>query len=108
MTLLGDKGLTHLAALNHETACDLADALEAIDGVELLTPRFFNEFAIRVRGDAQTVLADLEAKGVLGGVRASRLFGSGNDLDDVIICAATECVTDADIAAYAEALKEVV
>jgi len=78
MTLLGDKGLTHLAALNHETACDLADALEAIDGVELLTPRFFNEFAIRVRGDAHTVLADLEAKGVLGGVRASRLFGSGN------------------------------
>ena len=108
MTLLGDKGLTGVATLNHEAACDLADALEAIDGVELLTERFFNEFAIRVPGEAGDVLAKLEAKGVLGGVRASRLFGSGNDLDDVIICAATECVTDADIAAYAAALKEVV
>ena len=29
-------------------------------------------------------------------------------LDAVTICAATECVTDADIAAYATALKEVV
>ena len=76
--------------------------------MELLTERFFNEFAIRVPGEAGDVLAKLEAKGVLGGVRASRLFGSGNGLDDVIICAATECTTDADIAAYASALKEVV
>jgi len=108
MTLLGDKGLTQLATLNHEAACDLADALESIDGVELITPRFFNEFAIRVPGEAGAVLAKLEAKGVLGGVRASRLFGKGQDMDDVIICAATECVTTDDIAAYATALKEVV
>ena len=44
----------------------------------------------------------------LGGIRASCLFGSGNGLDNVIIYAATECVTYADIAAYATALKEVV
>ena len=108
MTLLGDKGLTDLAALNHEAACDLADALEAIDGVELLTPRFFNEFAIRVPMHADAVLAMLEERGVLGGVRASRLFGEGKGFDDVIICAATECVTTGDIETYADALGEVV
>ena len=108
MTLLGDKGLTQLATLNHETACDLAEALEVIDGVELLTPRFFNEFAIRVPGEAGAVLAALEEKGVIGGVRASRLIGDGKGFDDVIICAATECVTDADVTAYADALREVV
>ncbi|MEO9971383.1 MAG: aminomethyl-transferring glycine dehydrogenase subunit GcvPA [Hyphomonadaceae bacterium] len=107
MTLLGDKGLSHLAVLNHEAASDLADALEAIDGVDLLTPRFFNEFAFRVPDTAKSVLDKLEDKGVLGGVRASRLF-SEDALDNVIICAATECTTDADIAAYAAALKEVV
>ncbi|MEL7129094.1 MAG: aminomethyl-transferring glycine dehydrogenase subunit GcvPA [Pseudomonadota bacterium] len=107
MTLLGDKGFTGLAALNHEAACDLADALESVDGVELLTPRFFNEFAFRTPIKAEAVLAMLEQRGVLGGVRASRLLPD-EGFDDVIICAATECTTEADIAAYADALKEVV
>ncbi|MEO0981886.1 MAG: aminomethyl-transferring glycine dehydrogenase subunit GcvPA [Pseudomonadota bacterium] len=108
MTLLGGKGLKQLAQLNHEAACDLADALEAVPGVEILTPRFFNEFAFRTPVDAEAVLAMLEERGVLGGVRASRLFPNADGLGDVIIAAATECCTEDDIAAYADALKEVV
>jgi len=107
MTLLGGKGLEQLAQINHETACDLADALEAIPGVEILTPRFFNEFAFRTPLDAEAVLAMLEERGVLGGVRASRLMPT-SDLGDVILTAATECTTQDDIAAYAAALKEVI
>ncbi|WP_300376430.1 aminomethyl-transferring glycine dehydrogenase subunit GcvPA [Henriciella sp.] len=106
MTLLGDKGLTQLAELNHEAACQLADALEGVDGVEILSPRFFNEFAFRVPGNAEAVLAQLDEKDVIGGVRASRLF-PGKGMDDVIIACATECTTEDDIAAYAQALKEV-
>ncbi len=106
MTLLGDKGLSQLAVLNHEAACALADALEGVEGVEILTPHFFNEFAFRVPGNAEAILAQLDELGVIGGVRASRLFPN-KQLDDVIICAATECTTDDDIAAYADALKEV-
>ena len=106
MTLLGDKGFTQLAELNHEAACALADALEAVEGVDLLTSRFFNEFAIRVPGKAEEVLAKLDEKGVIGGVRASRLY-PGKGMDDVIITCATECTTEDDIAAYAQALKEV-
>ncbi|MEO0550915.1 MAG: aminomethyl-transferring glycine dehydrogenase subunit GcvPA [Pseudomonadota bacterium] len=107
MTLLGSKGFKDLAVLNHEAACDLADALEEIPGVEILTPHFFNEFAFRTQIDAEAVLAMLEERGVLGGVRASRMLpdaGMGN----VVIAAATECTTQDDIAAYAAALKEVV
>lgn len=107
MTLLGDKGLRGLALLNHEAACDLADALEAVPGVDILTPRFFNEFAFRTPMNAEAVLAMLDEAGVVGGVRASRLFPSGQ-MGDVIICAATECTTPEDIAAYAAALKEIV
>ena len=107
MTLLGGAGLEQLATLNHEAACDLADALDAIDGVEILTPRYFNEFAFRTPMNAEAVLAQLEERGVIGGVRANRLF-PGEGLSDVIICAATECTTQEDIAGYADALKEVV
>ncbi len=107
MTLLGGVGLRRLAELNHEAACGLADALEAVPGVEILTPRFFNEFAFRTPINAEAVLAMLDERGVLGGVRASRLLPVGT-MDDVIICAATECTTEADISAYSDALKEVV
>ena len=107
MTLLGGKGLHDLAALNHEAACDLADALEAVDGVEILTPRFFNEFAFRVPMNAADALQGLLDRDVVGGVRASRLFPNDPDLWNIIICAATECTTPEDIAAYASALKEI-
>lgn len=107
MTLLGGKGLKQLAELNHEAAIELADALSSVKGVEVLTPRFFNEFAIRTPMDAEAVLAMLDEAGIVGGVRASRLF-PGDHLGDVILVAATECTTADDIAAYADALKEII
>ncbi len=107
MTLLGGTGLKRLATLNHEAACGLADALSSVKGVEILTPRFFNEFAFRTPMDAEAVLAMLGEAGVIGGVRASRLFPH-EKFGNVIIAAATECTTDQDIAAYSDALKEIV
>ena len=106
MTLLGGTGLEKLATLNHEAACDLADALSAVPGVKLLTDRFFNEFAFETPMNAYDLLAALDAKGVVGGVRASRLFPNAG-LNNVIICAATECNTAEGIAAYAKALGEI-
>jgi len=106
MTLLGDKGLTHLATLNHEAVCDLADALAAVKGVKVLTSHYFNEIAFETPKPADQVLAALEKHGVIGGVRASRLF-PGAGFDNVIIAAATECATADDIAAYASALAKV-
>jgi glycine dehydrogenase subunit 1 len=106
MTLLGDKGLTQLARLNHEAACDLADALGAVKDVKILTPRFFNEIAFETSKPADAVLAALEQHDVIGGVRASRLF-PGAGLENIIVAAATECTTQDDFAAYAKALAEV-
>ncbi|HOY77087.1 MAG TPA: glycine dehydrogenase, partial [Hyphomonadaceae bacterium] len=106
MTLLGDKGLTQLATLNHEAACDLADALGAVKGVKVLTTRYFNEIAFETTKPADAVLAALESQDVIGGVRASRLF-PGAGFDNVIVAAATECATAEDIKAYAAALAKV-
>jgi glycine dehydrogenase subunit 1 len=106
MSLLGEAGLRRLARLNHETAIKTADALTAIPGVELLTQRFFNEFALRLPRNAAEVVEDLVDHGVLGGVAFSRLDPKAG-LDDVLIVAATEMNTDDDIATYAEALVDV-
>ena len=106
MTLLGGKGLRQLAQLNHARAVQLADALGAIDGVEILTNAFFNEFSLRVNGDAASIVDALAAKNVLGGVPVSRLAPDAG-LDDVLVVAATEANSEDDISAFQTALQEV-
>jgi glycine dehydrogenase subunit 1 len=108
MTLLGEMGLQRLAALNHANAVRLADALGAVPGVTVLNDTFFNEFTIRVPGDAAKVIDKLAAKGVLGGVPVSRLDHDKPELAGLIVVAATEINSEADRQAYVAALKEVV
>ena len=107
MTLLGEQGLTRLARINHATACKLADAIAAVPGVRVLNDAFFNEFTIRLPGPAAEILEKLAERGVLAGVPVSRLEPDREDLADLMVVAATETVSDADIAAYAAALTEV-
>ncbi|GAN00233.1 glycine dehydrogenase [alpha proteobacterium U9-1i] len=106
MTLLGEAGLSQLAALNHEKAMALADALAGVKGVEVLTKRFFNEIALKLPKPAQGVVDALAAKGVIAGVAMSRLDPAAG-MDDVLITCATETNTDEDIAAFVKALKAV-
>ena len=106
MSLLGETGLRQLAAINHAQARKAAQALAATPGVELLTPRFFNEFAVRLPMDAAQAVEALAGRGVIAGVPYSRLAPDAG-LDDVLLVAATELTTDADIAALAAGLKAV-
>ena len=85
----------------------LADALGGIDGVEVLTSSFFNEFTIRVPGKGVDVIDALVGKGILGGVPASRLTPNQEAVNDLIIVASTEVNTPDDRDAYVKALKEV-
>lgn len=105
MTLLGERGITRLARLNHEMACALADRLSAIEGVELVTGTFFNEFTLRLPRPAAQVVDDLAKIGVLGGVPASRLYPG--KFEDLLIVAATETNTDGDLIAFEKALRGV-
>ncbi len=104
MTLLGAAGLTRLAQLNHEKGLALADALAQVRGVQILTPRFFNEFAFKLPKPAQGVVDALAQQGVIAGIAMSRL-DPGAGMDDVVITCATEMNTEDDIAAYARALE---
>jgi glycine dehydrogenase subunit 1 len=107
MTLLGEAGLRRLAAVNHANACDLAGRLGAIEGVEVLNDAFFNEFTIRVKGDAAGVIEKLAANGIMGGVPVSRLEPGKEELTGLIVVASSEINTEEDRAAYAKALREV-
>jgi glycine dehydrogenase subunit 1 len=108
MTLLGEAGLGKLARINHANACDLADRLAAVPGVEVLTPAFFNEITIRVKGDAAGIVDALANQGILGGVPVSRLLPDAPHVADLIVVASTEINTDDDRAALAAALRELV
>ena len=104
MSLLGEVGLRKLATINHAKARDLRDGLMTVPGVEILTQRFFNEFAIRVPTDAASLVETLAGQGILAGVPLSRLSPKGG-LDDVLLVCATETTTSSDIAALVAALK---
>jgi glycine dehydrogenase subunit 1 len=103
LSLLGQTGLTQLARVNHAHAVALAEAVEKIPGVHLLNASFFNEFTLRVPGDAAALVEAMAAMGVLGGVPVSRLL-PGAGLDDLLIVANTEVNTDEDRAAFLTAL----
>jgi glycine dehydrogenase subunit 1 len=107
LTLLGEAGLTRLAALNHAAAVRLADKLGAVPGLRVLTDTFFNEFTVALSKPAAPVVDALADRGILGGVPASRLYPGDPALANLLIVAATETNSDADIDALAGALKEV-
>jgi len=107
MTLLGEKGLRALAAENHRLACLAADRLAAVPGVELVNDTFFNEFTLRIEGDARQAVRDLAARDVLAGVSLGRLYPDEPELAGGLVVAVTEAATEEDIDALCTGLKEV-
>jgi glycine dehydrogenase subunit 1 len=107
LTLLGEKGLRQLASLNHARACEVADRLAAIPGVELVNSSFFNEFTLKLPVEARPAVHDMVEKGVLGGVSLGRLYPDTAALANGLVIAVTETVTDEDIGALDAALREV-
>jgi glycine dehydrogenase subunit 1 len=107
MTMMGETGFTALAELNHAKAVRLAEKVGAIKGVKVITETFFNEFAVTLPGSAAELVERLAAKGILGGVPASRLYPTWPELDTVLLLAATETNSDEEIDALAAALREV-
>ncbi len=106
-SLLGDEGIERLAKTNHAKACQLAERLTKVDGVEVLNDTFFNEFTVKLAKPANQVVEALADKGILGGIPLTRLFPHMRDFENLMIVAATETNSDADMDALITALKEV-
>jgi glycine dehydrogenase subunit 1 len=105
MTLLGETGLRRMAEANHVRACQLAEALAAVPGVEVLNPAFFNEFTVRLPRPAAEIVEALARLGIMAGVPVSRLEPDRPELANLLVVAATETTIDDHIQTYAEALK---
>ena len=108
MTLLGEKGLRQLASLNHARACEVAERLAAIPGVELVNDSFFNEFTLKLPVEARPAVHAMVERGVLGGVSLGRLYPGAEALRNGLVIAVTETVTGEDITAFEAALRETV
>ena len=108
LTLLGEKGLRQLASLNHARASESADRLAAIPGISIVNDSFFNEFTVQLPVEARPAVHAMVEKGVLGGVSLGRLYPGVEALQNGLVVAVTETVTDEDIGALEAALREVV
>ena len=107
LALLGEAGLTRLAQLNHAAAVKLAERIERVPGVRLVNRTFFNEFSVRLPRPAAEVVDVLADSDILAGVPVSRFFPNRSELADLLLIAATELTTDADIERLEAGLREV-
>ncbi|MCE7795888.1 aminomethyl-transferring glycine dehydrogenase subunit GcvPA [Sphingobium sufflavum] len=107
MTLLGERGLRDLAALNHAKAVKAAERLAQVPGVSLLNDGFFNEFTLVLPKDAREAARALADRHILGGVSLGRLYPGETGLANGLVVAVTETVTDEDVEALANGLTEV-
>ena len=107
LTLLGEAGFRRLAELNHAKACELADRLSAVPGVQLVNESFFNEFTVRLPKPAAPVVEALAARRILGGLPVSRLIPDDPSVANLLLLAATETATEHGMGPLVSALKEV-
>jgi len=104
VSLLGPDGLASVAGHCHANTQKLADKLCAIDGVErAFSAPVFHEVALTLPQDADTVLARLAEKDILGGLSLARDYSMKN----AILVNSTEVHTEGDLDLFAQALKEV-
>src|SRR5581483_8334468 len=83
-----------------------AEAVAAIPGVEVLTPRpFFHEFAIRTPLPAVEVNRGLVDRGIVGGFDLGRHYAG---LDNALLLCCTELTTTDHVEQLREALAEIV
>jgi glycine dehydrogenase subunit 1 len=81
--------------------------LDGVKGVSVLNETFFNEFTVKLPGDAAAITEKMAKKGVLAGVPVSRLLPGDKKVANLLIVANTEVNTDADREAFVKTLKAV-
>lgn len=105
LALMGKTGLRDVASANLARSRELASRVSSVRGCSLqFDSPFFNEIVVNVHQPAAPVLAQLQKRGILGGVDLGRFYP---EYSDCILMCATELTTSAQIDALASALGEV-
>ncbi len=105
MSLLGADGLARVAASSHKNTMSLIAQLKKITGVEpVFNSPYFHEAVLKLARPAAEVLDELTQHGILGGYDLSNDYP---ELGNAIVVCTTETKTEADIAAYSNAMQTV-
>lgn len=102
MTLLGPAGLREVAELNLEKAHRLAELLQANGHTLAFNGPFFNEFVLQLNTPAKQVIKKLAKKGIAAGYDLGEVC---KELKNCLLVCVTETKTEADLQAYAEAMR---
>lgn len=104
MSLLGPFGLRRVAALSHQNALEMVEALTAIPGVEKVfnTP-FFHEAVLRVNKPVAPLLHSLAKCNIQAGYALLQAYP---ELSDCLLICATETKTKEDIQLLAHHLRD--
>ncbi len=104
LATLGPDGLRRTANLCAARAHRLADRLGSVPGISLAYKGpFFKEFALKLPGDAATIVRRLSRRGIFAGPVLGEWFP---DMADCMLVAATERRTNEEIDLFREALEE--
>jgi len=106
LACVGKNGLRKVAGLSAAKAVYARNKLLEIDGVEAVGgDAFFNEFVIKVPGDASEIAGKMINKGFAAGFPLGRYY---KDRKDQLLVAVTEKRTREEIKAFANALEAVI
>jgi glycine dehydrogenase subunit 1 len=105
LSLMGPTGLREVARQSHAKAAYAAEAISALHGFEVLTPRpFYNEFLLRTPLETADLRHRLVERRILAGVP---LFYGAEGFERSLLLAFTEQNTRAEIDSLVDALREV-
>jgi glycine dehydrogenase subunit 1 len=103
---VGKQGLREVAELCAAKAVYTREKLFEIDGVEPVGGEsFFNEFVVRLPGDASEIVGKMVNKGFAAGFPLGRYY---KDRKNQLLVAVTEKRTREEIKAFANALEAVI
>lgn len=104
MSLMGPRGLRHIATVCHQQTRELKSELLAIPGVKnVFTAPFFHELVLQVNKPVDHVLEELALRGIQGGFALKEMYP---ELKDCLLLCATETKTAEDINLFAQHLRD--
>lgn len=102
LSLLGKDGFKKLALINIEKSEGLKAMLAKVKGIEVKKGSTFNEFTVKLPGDAKAFVSKMAAKGIMAGIPASIFYPEKRN---ELIISVTEKRTMEELERYAENAK---
>ena len=105
MSLLGSKGIEHLAAQCRDKSEFTKDRLSEIRGVKVMNSApTFNEFTIELPVNANDVIGRMIERGISAGFPLGRYY---SNMENFLLVAVTEKRTKHEIIRFADALEDI-